>query len=164
MVPGSTVRELTCGESNTTVHQCNDERGRLLHVIVSFETVTEPCTLANSHLAPPWLRAVGCIFGELLNSSPLFPGENDIEQLCCVLRMLGTPTQESWPVRFCPSCASTADECRLSYVTVACSFLCRRWWSYLIITRLPLKRTPPSPWTISSLMRLPRLLTSSAGS
>ncbi|XP_029361742.1 cyclin-dependent kinase 20 isoform X2 [Echeneis naucrates] len=43
------------------------------------------------------LWAVGCIFGELLNSSPLFPGENDIEQLCCVLRLLGTPTQESWP-------------------------------------------------------------------
>ncbi|XP_031149037.1 cyclin-dependent kinase 20 isoform X2 [Sander lucioperca] len=43
------------------------------------------------------LWAVGCIFGELLNSSPLFPGENDIEQLCCVLRVLGTPTQESWP-------------------------------------------------------------------
>ncbi|KAJ0064445.1 hypothetical protein NL108_006504, partial [Boleophthalmus pectinirostris] len=44
------------------------------------------------------LWAVGCIFGELLNSSPLFPGENDIEQLCCVLRVLGTPTQETWPV------------------------------------------------------------------
>ncbi|KAM9752909.1 cyclin-dependent kinase 20 isoform 2-T2 [Menidia menidia] len=43
------------------------------------------------------LWAVGCIFGELLNSSPLFPGENDIEQLCCVLRVLGTPTQTSWP-------------------------------------------------------------------
>ncbi|KAF7652052.1 hypothetical protein LDENG_00102110 [Lucifuga dentata] len=43
------------------------------------------------------LWAVGCIFGELLNSSPLFPGENDIEQLCCVLRVLGTPNQDSWP-------------------------------------------------------------------
>lgn len=43
------------------------------------------------------LWAVGCIFGELLNSSPLFPGENDIEQLCCVLRVLGTPTPETWP-------------------------------------------------------------------
>uniref|UniRef100_A0A3Q2PEB0 Cyclin-dependent kinase 20 n=1 Tax=Fundulus heteroclitus TaxID=8078 RepID=A0A3Q2PEB0_FUNHE len=42
-------------------------------------------------------RAVGCIFGELLNSSPLFPGENDIEQLCCVLRVLGTPTRNTWP-------------------------------------------------------------------
>lgn len=44
-------------------------------------------------------RAVGCIFGELLNNSPLFPGENDIEQLCCVLRVLGTPNQRVWPVR-----------------------------------------------------------------
>ncbi|XP_076860125.1 cyclin-dependent kinase 20 isoform X2 [Brachyhypopomus gauderio] len=43
------------------------------------------------------LWAVGCIFGELLNNSPLFPGENDIEQLCCVLRVLGTPNQEVWP-------------------------------------------------------------------
>ncbi|XP_041093081.1 cyclin-dependent kinase 20 isoform X2 [Polyodon spathula] len=42
-------------------------------------------------------RAVGCIFGELLNNSPLFPGENDIEQLCCVLRVLGTPNEKIWP-------------------------------------------------------------------
>ncbi|XP_070558449.1 cyclin-dependent kinase 20-like isoform X1 [Ptychodera flava] len=43
------------------------------------------------------LWAVGCIFGELLNNSPLFPGESDIEQLCCVLRVLGTPTEKTWP-------------------------------------------------------------------
>ncbi|XP_069634116.1 cyclin-dependent kinase 20 isoform X2 [Haliaeetus albicilla] len=43
------------------------------------------------------LWAVGCIFGELLNLSPLFPGENDIEQLCCVLRALGTPSPRAWP-------------------------------------------------------------------
>ncbi|XP_006902624.1 PREDICTED: cyclin-dependent kinase 20-like isoform X2 [Elephantulus edwardii] len=42
-------------------------------------------------------RAVGCIMGELLNGSPLFPGENDIEQLCCVLRILGTPSPQVWP-------------------------------------------------------------------
>jgi len=44
------------------------------------------------------LWAVGCIFGELINNSPLFPGETDIEQLYCVLRVLGTPTAEMWPV------------------------------------------------------------------
>ncbi|XP_046507110.1 cyclin-dependent kinase 20 isoform X6 [Equus quagga] len=43
------------------------------------------------------LWAVGCILGELLNGSPLFPGENDIEQLCCVLRILGTPSLQVWP-------------------------------------------------------------------
>ncbi|XP_043275798.1 cyclin-dependent kinase 20-like [Venturia canescens] len=41
--------------------------------------------------------SVGCIFGEMLNNSPLFPGETDIEQLAIVLRHLGTPTAETWP-------------------------------------------------------------------
>ncbi|XP_012277522.1 cyclin-dependent kinase 20 [Orussus abietinus] len=41
--------------------------------------------------------SVGCIFGEMLNNSPLFPGETDIEQLAIVLRHLGSPTPESWP-------------------------------------------------------------------
>ncbi|VEL30054.1 unnamed protein product [Protopolystoma xenopodis] len=43
------------------------------------------------------LWAIGCIFGELLNCSPLFPGENDIEQLWFVIRVLGTPNEETWP-------------------------------------------------------------------
>lgn len=43
------------------------------------------------------LWAVGCIFGELINNSPLFPGENDIDQLCCVTRILGTPNEKVWP-------------------------------------------------------------------
>ncbi|XP_054356370.1 cyclin-dependent kinase 20 isoform X3 [Pongo pygmaeus] len=43
------------------------------------------------------LWAVGCIMGELLNGSPLFPGKNDIEQLCYVLRILGTPNPQVWP-------------------------------------------------------------------
>lgn len=43
---------------------------------------------------------IGCIFGELLNHFPLFNGTNDIDQLSLVLSKLGTPTKESWPVRF----------------------------------------------------------------
>ena len=29
--------------------------------------------------------------------SPVFPGEKYIDQLCCVLRVLGTSTEEIWP-------------------------------------------------------------------
>ncbi|CAH8455518.1 unnamed protein product [Dicrocoelium dendriticum] len=43
------------------------------------------------------LWAVGCIFAELLNLSPIFPGENDIEQLWIVIRSLGTPKEDEWP-------------------------------------------------------------------
>jgi cell cycle related kinase len=43
------------------------------------------------------LWAVGCIFGELLNKSPLFAGDTDIEQLSLVIRALGTPNEKIWP-------------------------------------------------------------------
>ncbi|KAI9564505.1 hypothetical protein GHT06_008244 [Daphnia sinensis] len=43
------------------------------------------------------LWAIGCIFGEMLKNSPLFPGENDIGQLCTVIQVLGTPDEEIWP-------------------------------------------------------------------
>lgn len=43
------------------------------------------------------LWAVGCIFGELLNKSPLFAGDTDIEQLSLVIRALGTPNKKIWP-------------------------------------------------------------------
>lgn len=33
----------------------------------------------------------------MCQNSPLFPGENDIEQLCCVFRVLGTPNNSIWP-------------------------------------------------------------------
>eukprot|EP00095_Tigriopus_kingsejongensis_P011324 maker-scaffold195_size270011-snap-gene-0.18 protein:Tk11324 transcript:maker-scaffold195_size270011-snap-gene-0.18-mRNA-1 annotation:"predicted protein" len=43
------------------------------------------------------LWSIGCIFGELLNFSPVFPGENDIDQLGLVIRTLGTPNETIWP-------------------------------------------------------------------
>ncbi|CAL4078701.1 unnamed protein product [Meganyctiphanes norvegica] len=43
------------------------------------------------------LWSVGCIFAEMINFSPLFPGESDINQLCVVLQTLGTPNEATWP-------------------------------------------------------------------
>jgi cell cycle related kinase len=45
------------------------------------------------------LWACGCILAELLNHSPLFPGENDIDQLYRIFRLRGTPDahSEPWP-------------------------------------------------------------------
>ncbi|KAH7972038.1 hypothetical protein HPB52_005809 [Rhipicephalus sanguineus] len=42
-------------------------------------------------------RALGCVFAEMLNGSPLFRGESDIEQLCLVIKALGTPDEQVWP-------------------------------------------------------------------
>lgn len=43
------------------------------------------------------LWSVGCIFGEMINRSPIFPGENDIDQLGIVVKALGTPNEDVWP-------------------------------------------------------------------
>lgn len=42
--------------------------------------------------------AIGCIFGELLQMSPLFRGENDIDQLNKIILLLGNPSASTWPV------------------------------------------------------------------
>jgi cyclin-dependent kinase len=41
--------------------------------------------------------SVGCIFAEMLNGRPLFPGSNESDQLLRIFKTLGTPTEQSWP-------------------------------------------------------------------
>jgi len=38
--------------------------------------------------------SVGCIFGELLGRKPLFPGSDHVQQLNCIIDVLGTPLPE----------------------------------------------------------------------
>ena len=41
---------------------------------------------------------VGCIFVEMLNGYPCFPGVRDIyDQLDKIFRVVGTPTEDNWP-------------------------------------------------------------------
>lgn len=41
--------------------------------------------------------SVGCIFAEMVNNRPLFPGGSVPDQLKQIMKMLGTPTTEIWP-------------------------------------------------------------------
>lgn len=41
--------------------------------------------------------SVGCIFGELLLKEPLFQGKNETDQLARIFRLLGKPTEATWP-------------------------------------------------------------------
>ena len=38
--------------------------------------------------------AIGCIMGELVDGNPLFPGENEIDQIHCIQKILGNLTDE----------------------------------------------------------------------
>ncbi|WFC99916.1 cyclin-dependent kinase [Malassezia yamatoensis] len=41
--------------------------------------------------------SVGCIFSELLLKEPLFQGKNETDQLARIFRLLGKPTESTWP-------------------------------------------------------------------
>jgi len=41
--------------------------------------------------------SIGCIFAEMITRRPLFPGDSEIDELFRIFRVLGTPTEESWP-------------------------------------------------------------------
>lgn len=44
------------------------------------------------------LWSAGCIFAEMANAGrPLFPGSDVDDQLKRIFKLLGTPTEESWP-------------------------------------------------------------------
>lgn len=42
--------------------------------------------------------SVGCIFAEMImQGAPLFPGDSEIDQIFKIFRILGTPSEDSWP-------------------------------------------------------------------
>src|SRR6218665_1965410 len=41
-------------------------------------------------------RGVGCIFSEMASGHPLFPGSTVDEQLHLIVKMLGTPNENTW--------------------------------------------------------------------
>ncbi len=62
---------------------------------------------AKTHTAAVDMWAVGCIFAELLSMQPsgatgatykpLFAGANEVDQLNCIFKQMGTPTAAVWP-------------------------------------------------------------------
>ena len=41
--------------------------------------------------------SIGCVFAELLTLEPVFPGDNDIDQISRIFQCLGTPDEKTWP-------------------------------------------------------------------
>ena len=41
--------------------------------------------------------SVGCIFAEMVNGRPLFPGSSEADQLVKIFKTLGTPSVKAWP-------------------------------------------------------------------
>mmetsp|Transcript_32336 Transcript_32336/g.54511 ORF Transcript_32336/g.54511 Transcript_32336/m.54511 type:complete len:134 (-) Transcript_32336:265-666(-) len=41
--------------------------------------------------------SVGCIFGEMLTSEPMFPGQGEVDQITRIFKVIGAPNEERWP-------------------------------------------------------------------
>ena len=41
--------------------------------------------------------AIGAIFAEMFKRKPLFQGDSEIDQLLKIFKILGTPSEDSWP-------------------------------------------------------------------
>ncbi|GLT85092.1 hypothetical protein SLE2022_032940 [Rubroshorea leprosula] len=52
---------------------------------------------ARHYSTPVDVWSVGCIFAEMVNQKPLFPGDSEIDELFKIFRVLGTPNEETWP-------------------------------------------------------------------
>ncbi|XP_025032340.1 cyclin-dependent kinase 18 [Python bivittatus] len=52
---------------------------------------------STEYSTPIDMWGVGCIHYEMVTGRPMFPGSTVKEELNLIFRMLGTPTEESWP-------------------------------------------------------------------
>ena len=41
--------------------------------------------------------SIGCIIAEMVNGKALFQGKSDADELSCIFKIFGTPTEKSWP-------------------------------------------------------------------
>jgi cyclin-dependent kinase len=52
---------------------------------------------SRKYSTPVDIWSVGCIFAEMVNGRPLFPGNTDQDQLQKIFKVLGTPKEADWP-------------------------------------------------------------------
>jgi len=52
---------------------------------------------SKQYSTPVDLWSIGCIFAEMANQKPLFPGDSEIDELFKIFQVLGTPTEATYP-------------------------------------------------------------------
>mmetsp|Transcript_13092 Transcript_13092/g.27643 ORF Transcript_13092/g.27643 Transcript_13092/m.27643 type:complete len:294 (+) Transcript_13092:162-1043(+) len=71
---------------------------RYTHEVVTLWYRAPEILLGSPHYSTPVdMWSIGCIFAEMANQKPLFPGESEIDQLIRIFSVLGTPNEELWP-------------------------------------------------------------------
>ncbi|CAN0009088.1 unnamed protein product [Pylaiella littoralis] len=70
----------------------------LTHEVVTIWYRAPEILLGSKTYAPPLdLWSVGTILAEMVTKTPMFPGDSEIDEIYKIFRILGTPTESSWP-------------------------------------------------------------------
>ncbi|KAL4854142.1 Cell division control protein 2 A [Chlorella vulgaris] len=68
------------------------------HEVITLWYRAPEILLGVKHYSTPVdLWSIGCIFAEMINQKPLFPGDSEIDELYKIFQVLGTPSEASWP-------------------------------------------------------------------
>jgi serine/threonine protein kinase len=68
------------------------------HEVVTLWYRAPEILLGSKHYATAMdMWSIACIFAEMVLLKPLFPGDSEIDELFRIFRLLGTPTEDTWP-------------------------------------------------------------------
>ena len=82
------ARKITLNEKNNNIEAMTD--------YVATRWYRSPELLLSNGIYGPEVDywAIGCIMGELADGNPMFPGENEVDQLECIIKILGNLPQD----------------------------------------------------------------------
>ncbi|CAI9106042.1 OLC1v1005099C1 [Oldenlandia corymbosa var. corymbosa] len=76
----------------------NDHNGNLTNRVITLWYRPPELLLGATKYGPAVdMWSVGCIFAELLNGKPIFPGKDEPEQLNKIFDLCGSPDEKNWP-------------------------------------------------------------------
>jgi cyclin-dependent kinase 2 len=68
------------------------------HEVITLWYRAPEILMGSKHYSTPVdLWSIGCIFAEMVNQKPLFPGESEIDELFKIFQVMGTPNEDSYP-------------------------------------------------------------------
>ncbi|OHS96260.1 CMGC family protein kinase [Tritrichomonas foetus] len=94
----STDNQLKIGDFGLSRICPNDNSGPMTHKVVTLWYRAPELLLGQTKYGPEIdIWSLGCTLFEMITGKPLFKGETDLEQLGCIIRMLGLPSEEHFP-------------------------------------------------------------------
>ncbi|XP_054801192.1 cell division control protein 2 homolog isoform X1 [Prosopis cineraria] len=76
---------------------CYQVRSQKNSVVTLWYRAPEILLGSRQYSTPVDVWSVGCIFAEMVNQRPLFPGDSEIDEIFKIFGTMGTPNEDTWP-------------------------------------------------------------------